>query len=139
MPVHTVGSVTNMPSDPQSDDHDRTMWETALRAEQLTGEKETTLEAARSHLLIRVGRICGGFAILIAGIAMMILPGPGIVVIIAGLSILAIDMPFARRMRDVAIDRADRATSIIPKKYKLPLAIIATVLGVGLSIYLLVR
>jgi hypothetical protein len=123
---------------PHKKDH-HPLWEAALEAEQQTGQRESTAEAARAHLLIRAGRICGGAAILLTGIVLMVLPGPGLALIIAGLTILAIDVPFARRLRDIAVDRADRATSFIPKKLMIALVIGGTVAGLGLSVFLLVR
>jgi hypothetical protein len=78
-------------------------------------------------------------AILLAGIVLLVLPGPGLVLIIAGLTVLAIDVPFARRLRDIAVDRADRATGFIPKRLKMALVIVGTVAGLGFSAYLLLR
>jgi hypothetical protein len=121
----------------RSDDHQ--LWDAAIEAELQTGDREATFEAARSHLLVRIARICGGFALLLAGVVLMILPGPGLVLLIAGLSLLAVDVPFARRLRDVLIARADRATSFVPKKLKLVLVVVGTVVGVGLSALLLLR
>lgn len=41
-----------------------------------------------------------GFTVVIVGIALLVLPGPGILVIIAGLAILAIEFEWARRHQD---------------------------------------
>jgi tellurite resistance protein TerC len=43
----------------------------------------------------RVARIVAGFALLLAGAAMMVLPGPGIVTIALGLALLARDFQWA--------------------------------------------
>ena len=77
----------------------RYIWEqAALEAEVETGRREETEQAARASLLVRVCRICAGTVVLLFGIALLVLPGPGTVVIAGGLSILAIDVPFARRL-----------------------------------------
>jgi hypothetical protein len=115
------------------------LWEAALEAERQTGRREPTIGDARAHLVVRVGRICGGAVVLLAGIVLMILPGPGLVLIIAGLTILAVDVPFARRLRDIAVQRADRATNFIPRKLKLALVVGGTVVGLGISVLLLLR
>ena len=43
----------------------------------------------------RIARIIVGGAVLLTGLAMLILPGPAIIVIPIGLAILAIDVPWA--------------------------------------------
>ena len=48
----------------------------------------------------RIARIVGGFALLLAGAAMIVLPGPGIITIALGLAVLARDFEWARRMLD---------------------------------------
>ena len=47
---------------------------------------------------MRVGRISAGTIVTLLGLSLLVLPGPGLVVVAAGLSILAIDVPFARRL-----------------------------------------
>jgi len=49
---------------------------------------------------LRFARIAGGFGLLVAGIAMLALPGPGWVTIAAALAILAAEFAWARRTRD---------------------------------------
>jgi len=46
----------------------------------------------------RVIKIVVGFTVLFAGLAMTVLPGPAIVVITAGLAILATEFLWARRL-----------------------------------------
>lgn len=50
-----------------------------------------------------------GVVLLIAGGAMVVLPGPGILVVAAGLTVLATEFVWARRLLVVARNRADRA------------------------------
>jgi uncharacterized protein (TIGR02611 family) len=49
-----------------------------------------------------------GFALLGAGIAMLALPGPGWLTIIAGLAMLAGEFQWARRLLDQVKDAANR-------------------------------
>jgi uncharacterized protein (TIGR02611 family) len=39
----------------------------------------------------------GGGALLVAGVAMLVLPGPGLLVIVAGLALLATEFAWAQR------------------------------------------
>lgn len=57
----------------------------------------------------RVAVFVVGVAVLAAGFAMLVLPGPGLIVIIAGLSILGIEFAWARRLRDTAQQKAKAA------------------------------
>ncbi len=70
----------------------------ALEAERESGRREETERATQASLLIRVARITAGSLITLLGLALIPLPGPGIIVLAAGLSILAIDVPFAQRL-----------------------------------------
>lgn len=47
-----------------------------------------------------VARIVGGFGLLIAGVFMLVLPGPGWLAIAAGLALLATEFAWARRWLD---------------------------------------
>jgi uncharacterized protein (TIGR02611 family) len=57
-----------------------------------------------------------GFAVLLAGVAMLVLPGPGVVVIIAGLAILATEYVWAERMLAEAKRRAIQAKDKVTRK-----------------------
>jgi tellurite resistance protein TerC len=46
----------------------------------------------------RVAITVGGFTVLLIGIAMIVLPGPAVVVIPAGLAILALEFAWAKRL-----------------------------------------
>jgi uncharacterized protein (TIGR02611 family) len=55
--------------------------------------------------------LVAGFAVVGAGIAMLVLPGPGIIVVILGLAILATEFAWAERALDRTTSRAASATS----------------------------
>jgi uncharacterized protein (TIGR02611 family) len=57
----------------------------------------------------RVAIAIAGGVVLVAGFAMLVLPGPGIIVIIAGLGILATEFVWARKALDIAKERAAKA------------------------------
>lgn len=48
--------------------------------------------------MARIARIAGGFSLIIVGIFMLVLPGPGIISIVAGLALLSKDMAWAERL-----------------------------------------
>ena len=59
--------------------------------------------------LYRVAFVTAGFTVLLAGLAMLVLPGPALVVIPLGLAMLSLQFAWAERMLDHALDRAEAA------------------------------
>ncbi len=54
----------------------------------------------------RVANVVGGFTLIIAGVAMLVLPGPGVLTIFGGLTLLGYEFLWARRIVDSAKARA---------------------------------
>lgn len=50
--------------------------------------------------MVRVARIAAGLGLVLLGLFLLVLPGPGILTIAGGLAILAIDFAWARRLLD---------------------------------------
>jgi uncharacterized protein (TIGR02611 family) len=65
--------------------------------------------------MARIARIVGGFALVIAGIFMLVLPGPGIVTIIGGLALLSRDLHWAGRLADWTRERFARYVGETPQ------------------------
>jgi uncharacterized protein (TIGR02611 family) len=80
--------------------------EAAILAEQATGREEATEAEARRNVFLRMGTIVVGFVVLLGGLAMMVLPGPGILGILAGLGILSRELPWAERLMEAVKERA---------------------------------
>jgi hypothetical protein len=80
--------------------------EAALRAEYATGERERTAAQAQRRILTRVATIFAGTTVCLIGLAMLVLPGPGVVVLIIGLGILAQEVAWADRLLDEVKRRA---------------------------------
>ena len=57
-------------------------------------------ENCPDQMVVRIARTVAGGVLLIAGIAMLALPGPGWLTIAAGLAILATEFVWARRLLD---------------------------------------
>jgi tellurite resistance protein TerC len=67
----------------------------------------------------RIVRIIIGSTVLLAGLAMLVLPGPAVIVVPLGLAILAIDFPWARvLMQNIQtwLNRKKRSTSDSPSR-----------------------
>ena len=64
----------------------------------------------RSHpVLRRVLVAVIGFTLLAIGIALLVLPGPGLLVIAAGIAVLALEFPWAERLAKRAQDAIESA------------------------------
>jgi uncharacterized protein (TIGR02611 family) len=57
---------------------------------------------------VRPLRIVGGFVLLAGGVLMLVTPGPGWLAIAGGLSLLAVDFPWARRLLDRLKQRVEK-------------------------------
>lgn len=67
---------------------------------------------------LRVIRLIIGFAVLIAGLLMLIFPGPAIIVIPIGLAILATEVKWAKRLLEYMKQRAEAVGAALKRKKK---------------------
>jgi hypothetical protein len=65
-------------------------------------------EERHRPLALRALIVAAGFALVAVGAALMVLPGPGIPVLAAGLGLLSLEFVWARRLRDWLLARAAR-------------------------------
>lgn len=85
-------------------DHDRRseaiedLEEVLIETELEVVRHEETREDAKRNVILRAVRIGLGIVVCIAGVFLIVFPGPGMVVLAAGLAILSRDVPFARRL-----------------------------------------
>jgi len=61
----------------------------------------------------RLSRIVGGFTLLLIGVVMLVTPGPGWLVILLGLGLLAAEFVWARRLMDRIKRQGERVRSAI--------------------------
>ncbi len=79
-------------------DGDRDLRDAIIETEMSIGRAEETPKKAWYHALLRIGRMIAGFALILAGLAMMVLPGPGVITIASGLVVLSRDVKWADRL-----------------------------------------
>jgi uncharacterized protein (TIGR02611 family) len=75
-------------------------------AERLARRREQHLKRSR---LYRIAFAIAGAAVTLAGVAMLVLPGPAFVVIPVGLAMLALEFAWAERALEKALDKAEQA------------------------------
>ncbi|MDA0182739.1 PGPGW domain-containing protein [Solirubrobacter phytolaccae] len=98
--------------------------------ERLRDQRETHRDRSK---IVRVGFVIVGFTVLLAGIAMMVLPGPALAVIPIGLAILSLEFAWAARLLEVALEQAEKAKQSAKETTKTQRIVVAvaTVLAVG--------
>jgi hypothetical protein len=57
----------------------------------------------------KAANLAGGFTLLGAGVAMLVLPGPGVLAIAGGLALLGRELPWAKRINDGIAAKFDRS------------------------------
>jgi uncharacterized protein (TIGR02611 family) len=96
------------------------------------------LEARRAthrqrHVLIRIGFSAAGIVIVVAGLVMLVTPGPAFVLIPIGLAMLSLEFIWAERLLGKALEQAasaqEKAGQTTPAQRAL--AAIATVLAIA--------
>jgi uncharacterized protein (TIGR02611 family) len=98
------------------------------RVEKLRQRKERHRQRAR---LVRVLVALGGFATVAGGIALLVLPGPGIPLLVVGLGLLALEFDWAEAAFVRTLEKAEQAAELArgrSRKAK------AAVVGVGVTV-----
>lgn len=66
----------------------------------------------------RIAVFVVGSVVCLAGVAMLVLPGPGVLVVVAGLAILATEFVWAERALDAAKAKAGEASSAVRSRLR---------------------
>lgn len=119
---------------PSRDDGYAHLRAAALEAERSTGARERTEEQARRGVLARLAIISLGSLVTLLGLVLIPLPGPGIVVVLAGLGILATEVAWAERALAYAKRRSkvDALTAQAP--WLKPASVVVTIIGTAASL-----
>jgi uncharacterized protein (TIGR02611 family) len=107
-------------------------------------QKPTLVERMRSQREIHAKRplwmralfVVAGFTLLLAGLAMLVLPGPALAVIPVALAILSLEFAWAGRALEKAIEQAEKAkaTAKETSRFQRVVVTVATVLAIAAAI-----
>ncbi len=81
----------------------------------IDGVKERRERHRERSKVVRAAVVVGGFVVVLAGLAMIPLPGPGLLVVAAGLAILALEFVWAERLLERTIDQMSDATDRVKR------------------------
>jgi uncharacterized protein (TIGR02611 family) len=90
--------------------------------------REKHLERSR---IVRVVVAIFGFLVVLAGLAMLVLPGPGLLVIAIGLGILALEFVWAERLLERTVDKMDEAADTVKRSSRKQRALGAALLALA--------
>jgi uncharacterized protein (TIGR02611 family) len=103
----------------------------------LDGIRERRERHVERNRLLRIGFALFGFLVVLAGLAMLVLPGPGLLVIAIGLGILALEFAWAERLLERTVDRMEDAADTVKRASRtqqLALAALAAAAAIGLVV-----
>ena len=98
--------------------------------DRLRAQRETHRERSK---LVRLGFIIVGFTVLLAGLAMVVLPGPALAVIPIGLAILSLEFAWAARLLEVAIEKAEQAKQSAKETTKAQRIVVAVAIALAVA------
>lgn len=107
----------------------------------LDGVRERRERHLERNRLLRIGFALFGFLVVLAGLAMLVLPGPGLLVIALGLGILALEFAWAERLLERTVDRMEDAANTVKRASRtqqLLLAAATAAAAVGVIVAVLV-
>jgi uncharacterized protein (TIGR02611 family) len=114
-----------------------TVTDEATRAQRIKEQLAERREAhARRSRFYRIGFTIVGATVTLAGIAMLVTPGPAFVVIPIGLAMLALEFAWAERLLDRALDQAEIASRKAAETTRMQriMGAIATVLAIAAAV-----
>jgi uncharacterized protein (TIGR02611 family) len=103
--------------------------ETRPRRRFLDGVKERRARHRERNKVVRAAVVLAGFVVVLAGLAMIPLPGPGLLVVAAGLALLALEFAWAERLLERTIDQMGDAADKVKSASRAQQVILA-LLGV---------
>jgi uncharacterized protein (TIGR02611 family) len=65
--------------------------------------------------VVRAAVVLAGFVVVLVGLALIPLPGPGLLVVAVGLAVLALEFAWAERMLERTINRMEQATETVKR------------------------
>jgi uncharacterized protein (TIGR02611 family) len=89
--------------------------EPSPRRRLIDGVKERRERHRERSRVVRAAVVLAGFVVVLVGLALIPLPGPGLLVIAAGLALLALEFVWAERLLERTIDEMGKATDKVKR------------------------
>jgi uncharacterized protein (TIGR02611 family) len=95
------------------------------------GVRERREKHLERNRIVRVIVAIFGFLVVLAGVAMLVLPGPGLLVIAIGLGTLALEFVWAERLLERTVDKMDEAADAVKRSSPTQRALGVTLLALA--------
>ena len=95
------------------------------------GIRERREKHLERNRIVRVVVAIFGFLVVLVGVAMLVLPGPGLLVIAIGLAILALEFVWAERLLERTVDKMDEAADAVKRSSPLQRVLGLALLALG--------
>ena len=95
------------------------------------GVRERREKHLERNRIVRVVVAIFGFLVVLAGLAMLVLPGPGLLVIAIGLGILALEFVWAERLLERTVDKMEDAADTVKRSSRKQRALGAALLALA--------
>jgi uncharacterized protein (TIGR02611 family) len=83
--------------------------------------------------VVRTAVVLAGFVVVLAGLAMIPLPGPGLLVVAGGLALLALEFAWAERLLERTIDQMEDATDKVKRASRLQQILLVLLGALGVA------
>jgi uncharacterized protein (TIGR02611 family) len=91
------------------------LMEDSPRRRFIDGVRERRERHRERSRIVRLAVALAGFVVVLAGLAMIPLPGPGLLVTAAGLAVLALEFAWAERLLERTVDRMGAASDTVKR------------------------
>jgi uncharacterized protein (TIGR02611 family) len=81
----------------------------------LDGLRERRERHRERSRIVRAAVVLGGFVVVLAGLAMLVLPGPGLPVLAVGLAVLALEFVWAEILLERTVDRMTKTSDAVKR------------------------
>jgi uncharacterized protein (TIGR02611 family) len=107
------------------------MEEAPRRRRFLDGVRERREKHLERSRIVRTVVAIFGFLVVLAGLAMLVLPGPGLLVIAIGLGILALEFVWAERLLERTVDKMEEAADTVKRSSRTQQALAVALLALA--------
>ena len=97
------------------------------------GFRERRERHRERHRVVRVAVGIAGFVIVLVGLALIPLPGPGLLVAAVGLALLALEFAWAERFLERTVERMAQGAEAVQRSTRIPKSVLG-MLGIILAV-----
>ena len=81
----------------------------------IDGIRERRQRHRERSRIVRAAVVLAGFVVVLAGLAMIPLPGPGLLVVAVGLAVLALEFAWAERLLEQTVERMTKTSETVKR------------------------